>query len=157
MPTPTALGVDLPSRARYNLAVPSGLAVQRRRALVVSLGIDIVDLEEFRAGLTDSLAGEFFLPDEISYSRTQARSWENLGARLAAKRAVFRALGATAGGAPTWHEIEVVRRESGESDVRLSGSALALAVAQGVSECRLSMSHTKRTALAVAILEDGKP
>ena len=154
MPTHIALGVDLPSRARYNLAVPSGLAVQRRRALVVSLGIDIVDLEEFRAGLTDSLAGEFFLPDEISYSRTQARSWESLGARLAAKRAVFRALGA---GARTWHEVEVVRRESGELDVRLSGSALALAVAQGVSECRLSMSHTKRTALAVAILVDGKP
>ncbi len=157
MPTHTALGVDLPSRARYNLAVPSGLAVQRRRALVVGLGIDIVDLEEFRAGLNDSLVGEFFLPDEISYSRTQARSWENLGARLAAKRAVFRALGGAAGGAPTWHEVEVVRRESGTLTVRLSGSALALAAGQGVSECRLSMSHTKQTALAVAILEDGRP
>ena len=125
--------------------------------MIVSLGVDIVDLEGFRAGLTESLTGEFFLPDEISYSRTQARSWENLGARLAAKRAVFKALGAEAGGAPTWHEVEVVRRESGELDVRLSGSALALAGAQGVSECRLSMSHTKRTALAVAVLEDGKP
>ncbi len=123
----------------------------------MGLGIDIVDLEEFRAGLTDSLVGEFYLPDEIGYARTQARSWENLGARLAAKRAVFKALRAAAGGAPVWHEVEVVRHESGEVDVRLSGSALALAGGQGVSECRVSMSHTKRTALAVAILEDGRP
>jgi holo-[acyl-carrier protein] synthase len=125
--------------------------------LVVGVGIDIVDLEEFRAGLTDSLVGEFFLPDEISYARTQARSWENLGARLAAKRAVFRALGAAAGGAPAWHEVEVLRRESGELDVRLSGSALALAEGRGASECKLSMTHTKRTALAVVIFEDGRP
>ena len=125
--------------------------------MVVSVGIDIVDLEEFRAGLTDGLVGELCVPDEISYSRTQVRSWENLGARLAAKRAVFRALGVAVEGAPAWHEVEVVRHESGTLTVRLSGSALALAAERGVSECRLSMSHTKRTALAVAILVDEKP
>ena len=125
--------------------------------MVVNLGVDIVDLEEFRAGLTDSLVGEFFLPGEISYSRTQARSWENLGARLAAKRAVFRALGVDAGDAATWHDVEVVRRESGTLTVRLSGSTLACAESRGACECRLSMSHTKRTALAVVIFEDGKP
>ena len=125
--------------------------------MVVGLGIDIVDLEEFRAGLTDGLVTELCVPDEISYSRTQVRSWENLGARLAAKRAVFRALGVAVGGGPVWHEVEVVRHESGPLTVRLSGSALALAAEQGVSECRLSMSHTKRTALAVAILVDGRP
>ena len=125
--------------------------------MVVGLGIDVVDLEEFRAGLTDARLGEFYLPDEVGYARTQARSWESLGARLAAKRAVFKALGADAGGAPAWHEVEVVRHKSGDLTVRLSGRALALARGQGASECRLSMSHTKRTALAVAILEDGKP
>ena len=125
--------------------------------MVVSVGIDIVDLEEFRAGLTDGLVGEFYLPDEISYALTQARSWENLGARLAAKRAVFKALGVDAGGALAWHDVEVVRRESGTLTVRLSGSALALAGGRGASECKLSMTHTRRTALAVVIFEDGKP
>lgn len=125
--------------------------------MVAGVGIDIVDLEEFRAGLTDSLVGELFLPDEITYARTQARSWENLGARLAAKRAVFKALGADAVEAPAWHEVEVVRHESGTLTVRLSGSAQALAGGRGASKCRLSMSHTKRTALAVVVFEDGKP
>jgi len=67
--------------------------------------------------------GELYLPDEISYARTQVRSWENLGTLT----------------------------------VRLTGSALALAGERGVSECKLSMTHTKRTALAVVILEGGKP
>jgi len=125
--------------------------------LVVGVGVDIVDLEEFRAGLTDSLVSELFLPDEISYARTQARSWENLGARLAAKRAAFKALGVDAGGALAWHEVEVLRRESGTLAVRLSGSALSLAGGRGASECRLSMTHTKRTALAVVIFESAKP
>ena len=123
--------------------------------MVVDLGIDIIDLEEFRAGLNDSLVGEFFLPDEISYARTQVRSWENLGARLAAKRAVFKALGA-ARGEQTWHDVEVVRRESGTLTVRLSGGALALAGRRGASECKLSMTHTKRTALAVVVFESAK-
>lgn len=121
--------------------------------MVVCLGIDIVDLEEFRAGLTESAVAEFCLPDEAGYARTQARSWENLGARLAAKKAVFKALGS--GGDTPWHEVEVVRRESGELDVRLTGGTLALAERLGARECSLSMSHTRRTALAVAVLHDG--
>ncbi|MFH1689802.1 MAG: holo-ACP synthase [Candidatus Eisenbacteria bacterium] len=123
--------------------------------MVVGLGIDIVDLEEFRAGLNDSRVDRLYLPDEVGYARTQARSWENLGARLAAKRAVFRALGAEVGGEPDWHDVEVLRRESGELDVRLTGGALALAGRLGARECSLSMTHTRRTALAVAILQDG--
>lgn len=124
--------------------------------MIVCLGIDVVDLEEFRDGLTDSLKGKLYLPGEIDYARTQARPWESLGARLAAKRAVSMALNAGAAVEPVWHEIETVRGESGELDVRLSGRALALAQREGASVCHLSMSHTKRTAMAVAILEDGE-
>ena len=124
--------------------------------MITCLGIDVVDLEEFRAGLTESLMGELYLPGEIDYARTQVRSWENLGARLAAKRAVFKALGAGNGEVQAEHEVEVVRHQSGGLDVRLSGGALALAERLGASACRLSMTHTKRTAMAVAILEDGE-
>ena len=123
--------------------------------MIVSLGIDVVDLEEFRAGLTEDLVGELCLPREAGYVRTQARPWENLGARLAAKRAVLRALGADGVESPPWHEVEVVRHESGELDVRLTGGTLALAERVGARECSISMTHTKRTALAVAILQDG--
>ena len=127
--------------------------MQRRLELVVGVGIYVVDIREFRAGLTEDLADEFFLPGETGYARTQVRSWENLGARLAAKRAVFDALGAAS--SSVWHEVEVLRGDSGELDVRLSGGTLALAERLGVSRCNLSMTHTRETAMAVAILEDG--
>jgi holo-[acyl-carrier protein] synthase len=123
--------------------------------LVVGVGIDVVDIPDFRAGLEDDRLGDFYLPGEIAYARTQARSWENLGARLAAKRAVLKAIGADTDVATPWLDVEVVRCDSGELDVRLSGAVLERANALGVSECRLSMSHTGRTAVAVAILESG--
>ncbi len=148
-----APAVDLASAARYNLAVPFRLAGQWRVALVVGVGIEVIDLEEFRGGLCEELVRELYLPDEIRYARTQARSWESLGARLAAKRAVFKALAGHGAVEPAWHDVEVVRHESGELDVRLSGRALALSVERGASDCRLSMSHTRTTALAVVLLE----
>ena len=129
------------------------MAGQRRGALVVGVGIEVIDLEEFRGELSDELVRELYLPDEIAYARTQVRSWESFGARLAAKRAVFKALAAPGAVEPAWHDVEVVRRESGELDVRLSGRALALSVERGASDCRLSMSHTRTTALAVVVLE----
>jgi len=122
--------------------------------LIVCLGIDVVDLEEFRAGLTEGLVREICLPGEIAYAHTQARPWESLGARLAAKRAVLKALGENERDEPAWQDVEVVRGESGELDVRLSGGALALAEGRGA--CSLSMTHTRRTAMAVAVFEDGR-
>ena len=122
--------------------------------MLVGLGIDVIELEEFRAGLDDARLDEFYLPAELAYARTQARRWESLGARLAAKRAVLRALGADISKA-AWHEVEVLRGETGEPDVRLHGSAREAADGLGVLECRLSMTHTRTTALAIAVLEDG--
>jgi holo-[acyl-carrier protein] synthase len=147
-----ALAVDLALGERYNLAVPSGQAAKRRCALVVGVGIDLVDLDEFRAGLTDDVVEELFLPAERAYALTQVRSWENLGARVAAKMAVFAALRAE--GEPAWLEVEVVRGESGELDVRMSGNTLARARELRVRTCSLSMTHTRSTALAIAVLED---
>jgi holo-[acyl-carrier protein] synthase len=133
--------------------------------LVVGLGIDIVDVDEFRSGPVASDPSTFFLPGELEYARTQARSWENLAARLAGKRAVLRALGEEPGAVPgeasspdsealpAWQEVEILRGESGEVDVRLSGATLLRAESVGATVCRVSLTHTRRTALATAILE----
>jgi holo-[acyl-carrier protein] synthase len=118
----------------------------------VGLGIDIVELSEFRAGLDEARLGDLYLPDELRYVKTQARRWQNLGARLAAKRAVLRALGERPRDRSCL-EVEVVRGERGELDVRLHGSALERSNALGARECRLSITHTRCTALAVAVLE----
>lgn len=120
--------------------------------MVVGLGIDVVELGEFRARMDAGRLDEFYLPEEQAYARTQVRHWENLGARMAAKRAALRALGDHSDD-PPWLEVEVVRAESGELDLRLRGAARERAEALGARVCLVSMTHTRTAALAVVVLE----
>jgi holo-[acyl-carrier protein] synthase len=118
----------------------------------VGLGIEVVEIPEFRAGLDEARLGEHFTAGELEYARTQARHWENLGARFAAKRAVMRALGEEPDRA-NLRDVEVVRGVSGELSVRFHGETLERTTRLDVHGCSLSMTHTRKTALAVAILE----
>jgi phosphopantetheinyl transferase (holo-ACP synthase) len=48
-------------------------------------------------------------------------------------------------------DIEVVRDESGAPSVRLHGRAKDLATAKGVTRWLLTLTHTDRTAQAIAV------
>lgn len=130
--------------------------------MVVGVGIDVVDVPDFRDGLEGAgpegagpgQAGSTgpFLAEELAYARTQVRHWESLAARLAAKRAVLKALGAKSS-AESAREVEIVRGDSGELGIRLHGEMLSLAERVGARGVRVSMSHTRSTALAFAVLE----
>jgi holo-[acyl-carrier protein] synthase len=121
--------------------------------LVVGVGIDIVDLEEFRRKLDDALVAELFLPGEVEYASSRARPWESYAVRLAAKEACFKALGAGLSQGMRWGDVEVVRGPEGDVGIVLSGAALAVAGRLGVSSSRLSMSHSRKSAVAVVVLE----
>ena len=120
--------------------------------MVLGVGIDVIEVQEFRSGLDDARLGELFLQEELAYARTQARLWENLAARAAAKRAVLKALRVT-DDEPRWLDVEVTRGGSGEPDVRLHGETLRHAGEIGARELRLSMSHTRTAAVAVVVVE----
>jgi holo-[acyl-carrier protein] synthase len=124
--------------------------------LIVGVGVDIVDLEDFRARLTDDLIQELFLPDEISYSSSRARPWESYAARFAAKEAVMKALGAGLSQGLSWKDVEVRREESGELGLRMTGAALERARGRGAASSRLSVAHSRRSAVAVVVLEDAR-
>jgi holo-[acyl-carrier protein] synthase len=121
--------------------------------LVIGIGVDIVDLDEFRARLTDDLAVELFVDSERSYATTRARPWEALGARLAAKEAAMKALGAGLAQGLRWHDIAVERSASGRVALRFSGSARERAEALGATSSQVSLSHSKGAAVAVVLLE----
>ena len=123
------------------------------RLLIVGLGIDMVDLGEFRKRLSDELIAELFLPAEIDYCRTQHRFWENFGARFAAKEAVFKALGAGLEQGLRWHDVEVVRSSEGPVSVVLTGPARKAADRLQVTRSFISLSHCRDAALAAALLE----
>jgi holo-[acyl-carrier protein] synthase len=121
--------------------------------MVIGIGVDIVDLGEFRARLTDGLEAELFVGSERAYARTQARPWEPLGARLAAKEAAMKALGAGLEQGLRWHDITVDREASGRVSVRFEGRAGERANELGVGGAMVTLSHTRTAAVAVVLLE----
>ena len=121
--------------------------------MIIGLGIDIVDLTGFRDRMNDELVAELFLPDEIEYCRTQARSWENFAGRFAAKEAAFKALGAGLEQGLRFDQVEILRADTGAVSLAFHGRAAELAAEKNVQNTFVSISHSRSSAIAVVIAE----
>jgi len=119
---------------------------------VIGVGIDAVELPRFRLALarTPRIAERLFSDAERAYALRRKDPTERLAARFAAKEAVMKALGVGMF-AFNYRDVEVVKAPSGAPSVRLTGKALALAEARGVTGWRISITHTEHTAQAIAI------
>jgi holo-[acyl-carrier protein] synthase len=113
------------------------------------IGIDVVEVDRIERALarTPRLAGRLFTRHELDYAAAHARPAIHLAARFCAKEAVAKAL-ALDGWA--FQDVEVVST-GGAPEVRLSGAAAARAEELG-ARARISLTHTRNTAAAVAIL-----
>jgi holo-[acyl-carrier protein] synthase len=119
---------------------------------VIGIGVDLVDVERMRAVLarTPRLADRLFTPAEKAYAEAARDPAERFAVRFAAKEAVMKALGVGLG-AFAWHDVEVVRADSGAPMLRLSGRAAVLADAAGVNGWKLTLAHTATAAEAIAV------
>jgi holo-[acyl-carrier protein] synthase len=123
-----------------------------------TIGVDLIEVQRIEHAVArwgQRFLGRVYTPAEIEYCAGRAGS---LAARWAAKEAVSKALGT--GWAPQeahdagwidWTEIEVERRPSGEPALRLHGKAQARSDALGVLDWKLSLSHTREHAIAMAL------
>jgi holo-[acyl-carrier protein] synthase len=121
---------------------------------MIGVGIDAVEVARFRTVLarTPSMSERLFTPGELAYATKANDPTERLAARFAAKEAVLKAMGLGLG-ACGWHDIEVVRAESGAPSLLLTGRAVALAAERGVQRWHLSLTHTTILAEAIAVCE----
>jgi holo-[acyl-carrier protein] synthase len=119
---------------------------------VIGIGTDLVEVERFRTVLarTPTLADRVFTPDERAYADRKRDPIERYAVRWAAKEAVMKALGVGLGEVD-FHDIEVVRAESGEPSVLLRGRAAKVAAERGVTRWLLTMTHTDSAAHAIAV------
>ena len=119
---------------------------------MIGIGADLVELDRFRLALsrTPGLADRLFSDAERAYAAERRDPTERLAARFAAKEAVMKAMGVGLG-AFKLREVEVVRDPSGAPSLVLHGGAAALAAERGVQGWRLSLSHTRSVATAVAV------
>lgn len=113
------------------------------------VGLDLLEIDRLERALArrPTLADRLFTAGEQAYAATRARPGQHLAARFCAKEAVTKALGLEV---MRPHDIEVLA--GGEAvALRLHGRAADRAGELGV-EVRLSLTHTRTTAGAVAVL-----
>jgi len=119
----------------------------------VGIGVDVVDLERFGRSLhrTPALRTRLFGGPELTLRDGSPRRVESLAARFAAKEALVKALGGSAG--VRWHDMVVESDADGAPSLVLSGGARSLADSRGVTRLHLSLSHDGGVAVAYVVAE----
>ena len=117
---------------------------------MIGVGLDLVDIERFRAVLArqPALRERLFTGDELALARAPGPGGPALAVRFAAKEAVMKALGVGLG-AFGFHDVEVLKLDSGAPELRITGAAAVLAGERGVTGWQISLSHSVTTAGAV--------
>jgi holo-[acyl-carrier protein] synthase len=120
------------------------------------VGVDLVEIDRIERLIAERGAHVFerlLTPAERAYCEDMARPAEHVAARLAAKEAVYKALQGTAEARGIgWRDIEVARQPDGRPEIMLTGRAAERAAELGATRILLSLSHTHRTAIAMAVL-----
>lgn len=118
---------------------------------MIGVGIDVVAVDRFAAALgrTPELADRLFAAAERVTESGRQRSIASLAARFATKEAVAKALGVPAG--LQWHDCIVRTIDRGRPELLVTGTVAQVAVSQGISGWRLSLSHDAGIAAAVVL------
>jgi holo-[acyl-carrier protein] synthase len=125
----------------------------RPAATIPGVGLDLLEIDRLERALArrPRLSERIFTDGERAYAAGRARPGQHLAARFCAKEAVAKALGLESWG---WREVEVVSPpRGGVPEIVLHGGMAARARALGVGAVRLSLTHTRSQAGAVAIIE----
>lgn len=120
--------------------------------MIVGIGVDVVDLARFERAVTRAPK----LIDRLFASSEQAGegrdlSLQSLAGRFAAKEALIKALGNSAG--VRWHDLRVITDEHGAPSFNLSGGVAAHASARGIHHFHLSITHDAGIAMAFVVAE----
>ena len=142
-----ALRTGLGQGLRRGPAAQPGQERDRRiSAMIVGIGVDVVDIERFGRQLerTPGLRDRLFVPAERELNT------RSLAARFAAKEAVAKVLGAPAG--MNWQDCWIGLDQNGPT-IQVKGTVLAVAESKGVKRWHLSMSHDGGIATATVLAE----
>ncbi|MCB1027688.1 MAG: holo-ACP synthase [Microthrixaceae bacterium] len=123
-----------------------------RPANAVAVGIDSVDVPRLAAVLerTPAMRERCFTTTELVDAATGGDEIGHLGTCFAAKEAVSKALGCGIGPVG-FHDVQLVRTDSGAPGLVLGGEAASLAAAAGIAGWLVSATHTDTVAQTVVI------
>jgi holo-[acyl-carrier protein] synthase len=120
--------------------------------VIVGIGVDIVDLARFERALsrTPRLAPRLFTESERMPGGI-TMPLRSLAGRFAAKEALIKALGGSAG--IGWHDMPVVRDDDRNPSFALAPRVLQLLADRGIRNIHLSMAHDAGVAIAYVVTE----
>lgn len=121
-----------------------------------SLGIDAVELERVAAAVERHGArflDRCFTPAEQALASGGEGPTPFYSGRFAAKEAVLKALGTGWAEGLGFRDVEILRGPTGAPEAHLHGAAAVRASALGISRVFVSITHTRRDAIAVAVAE----
>ena len=120
---------------------------------IIGVGTDIVEIDRIQRAIERSgykFLERVFTPAEIAYCEARRDRFSSYAVRFSAKEAVLKAMGSGLQHC-RWVDVEVKRGADGPPEVMLYGNAAELARARGIREWYLSLSHSKKHAVAFAI------
>jgi holo-[acyl-carrier protein] synthase len=125
------------------------------KGAVKGLGIDIVDIKEFKGIVGGKTSKSFidgtFTKAEFAYAVSIIKPFcpLNLAAVFAAKEATYKAFGT---GWLGGKDVEVTHKKSGAPQIALRGEIQKIAKKRKIDEVLVSLSYTDNNAVAVALL-----
>lgn len=113
-----------------------------------AIGVDIIEIDRIKraASRQSSFLNRIYTPAELEANHNVS----SLAARFAAKEAVMKALGTGIKGVG-WREIEILTNSDGAPLIKLYGRALQKSAELGLSRFEVSLSHSRKYAVAFVI------
>ena len=121
---------------------------------IFGIGVDIVETERIRQSIVKygpSFLERIFTKAERDYCDQMKKYEIHYAARFAAKEAVAKSFGTGFGENLAWSDAEVVRKDSGEPQIVLSGEGKRFAKENGIIRVLITLSHSDNYAVANAI------
>ena len=121
---------------------------------VIGIGIDLVEIARIGASMArhgERFLARLFTDEERRYCESMRCPERCFAARFAAKEAVSKAFGTGIGAQLGWLDMEVRRLASGAPHLVLSGTGAETAERLGITEVKLSLSHSETAAVANAV------
>ncbi len=118
------------------------------------IGVDVVETSRIRQSmerLGEPFLNRVFTSRERTYCDGMKFPATHYAARFAAKEAIAKALGTGIGPDLGWQDMEILRKDSGQPYVILSGNGKRFADRSGISSILISLTHTDHYAAANAV------
>jgi len=129
-------------------------------ARVLSVGADIIDVARVQKVLErqrERFLKRVFTMEEREYCEPKSNPYPHFAARFAAKEAVSKAFSTGIGALFSWTSASVYHGERMQPRIRLDEQGEALLKAIGGTDVRITLSHTKEYAMAVAMIVQEEP